>query len=672
MEGKDKKKESIDEILSDLNGLLNKMPSILDGIKMPELQPEEPPKPRPDHQPEPKPEPQPELRPEPQPELRPEPQVTGQEPQAADADKTMVLQPFYGLAEGEPEPAADEPPPAADKTIILQPFANLDEGAPQPEPAPETAAPETAAPEALAPQSLGDFMFGKDAEPEPAGLSGSPLEPPQETPARGAAAGGPALSISEFTPPAEETPEQPAQAALPAFDNTRDFGIPDIDALIQLSEGGQAAQPQPEAAQQGEEPAASGQAEIPATQALPEVEPATAEVNTVENKDIPNEEPSGLRQDEPAAEQQPQEESAFDAFVIDAAAPEGDQTPAGAEALNPEPASPVPAAETGAETLNLEPFSAMPSGDAGGEALNPEPAAAAPAAEAGAETLHLEPASPMPAADAGGETLRLDLPAEQAPASESGVSLNPEPAAAAEPGPQFGAFQGFSEALPVETPAAEPQPAPAPGTGGIELSSSLGLGSPQPAGPSGADETLPGGSGVELGGGPAPAGDETLVVAPRGESGDEEKTVIFQAAPSTTSRAQAGDLETLSVRPVPEGIPAERVRSLMFVYSMEDKALCATVLAELDAICLKSATKPMFIKRAGVKECDPDVNPNFLQQSVAESGAQGLICLGNVPGDKVSEIESAVSAANGFFRYYDSSSFSHSAALDLVTDLIVR
>ena len=37
----EKKKESIDEILSDLNGLLNKMPSILDGIKMPEIKPVE-------------------------------------------------------------------------------------------------------------------------------------------------------------------------------------------------------------------------------------------------------------------------------------------------------------------------------------------------------------------------------------------------------------------------------------------------------------------------------------------------------------------------------------------------------------------------------------------------------------------------------------------------------
>ncbi|MDD2804776.1 MAG: hypothetical protein PHV33_04420 [Elusimicrobiales bacterium] len=671
MEGKDKKKESIDEILSDLNGLLNKMPSILDGIKMPELQPEESPKPRPEPLPEPAP---------------------AQEPPAADADKTVVLPPFPGLSEGEPEPAAAEPAQDGDKTIILQPFAGLGEGAPQPEPEPEAAA-EPAAPEALAPQSLGDFMFGQDAEPEPsagpAKLSGSPLEPPQEKPAA-ASASGPSLSISEFTPPAETAPAEAPQAALPAFENTRDFGIPDIDALIQMSEGGKAApelQPADAAPQGGDQPAE--QSDGPAPEALPEVEPATDEVNIVENKEIPSEETPGLPQNETGPEPQPQVGSAFDAFVIDSSQPEEEQPPvnadaggeapqalpaaeAGAEALSPENSSPMPSADAGAETLSLEPSSSMPTADASGETLNLEPTSPMPSAAAGAETLSFEPSSPTPPADAGGETLRLELPGEQPPAPEGGISLNQEPAA--EAGPQFGAFQGFPDPSAGETPAAEPQPAAAPEAGGIELSSSLGLGSPQPAeaGPSGADETLPGGSGVELGGGSTPSGDETLVVAPRGGSGDEEKTVIFQAAPSSTSRAQAGDLESLAARPVPEGIPAERVRSLMFVYSMEDKALCATVLAELDAICLKSATKPMYIKRAAVRECDPDVNPNFLQQSAAECGAQGLVCLGNVPADKVSEIENVVSAANGFFRYYDSSSFSHSAALDLVTDLIVR
>ncbi|MDP2867028.1 MAG: hypothetical protein Q8O90_12365, partial [Elusimicrobiota bacterium] len=206
-----------------------------------------------------------------------------------------------------------------------------------------------------------------------------------------------------------------------------------------------------------------------------------------------------------------------------------------------------------------------------------------------------------------------------------------------------------------------------PGSG-IELAPGIELGAGSPAQTSNPDETLPG---VQLSG--TPSGDETLVVTPRAESsGEEEKTVIFQASPETTTRAQAKDLPSLSVKQAPEGIPPERLRSLVFLYSPGDEALCATVLAELDAICLKSATKPMFIKRAYVKDCDVDSNANFVHQSVTDSGAAGLICVGAVPQEKVYEIENAFASSGGFFRYYDSSTFTHSSALDLVADLILR
>ena len=96
------------------------------------------------------------------------------------------------------------------------------------------------------------------------------------------------------------------------------------------------------------------------------------------------------------------------------------------------------------------------------------------------------------------------------------------------------------------------------------------------------------------------------------------------------------------------------------------------MLAELDAICLKSATKPMFIKRAYVKECDVDSNANFVHQSVTDSCSAGLVCLGAVPQEKVYEIENAFASSGGFFRFYDSSTFTHYTALDLVADLILR
>ena len=123
---------------------------------------------------------------------------------------------------------------------------------------------------------------------------------------------------------------------------------------------------------------------------------------------------------------------------------------------------------------------------------------------------------------------------------------------------------------------------------------------------------------------------------------------------------------------MPEGIPAERVRALCFLYAPEEKALCATVLSELDAICLKSAEKPMFVKRASVQECAPELNANFIMQSVTDAGGQGLICVGAIPQEKIYEVENTFTSSGGFFRHYDSASFTHSAALDLVMDLILR
>ncbi|MGD9642259.1 MAG: hypothetical protein AB7V08_05905 [Elusimicrobiales bacterium] len=712
MEGKpDKKKESIDEILSDLNGLLNKMPSILDGIKMPEMQPmelprrEEPAAETPAQQsaaepvtPEPdavfSEQPAAEEAAAPLPEPQPAPELVTPEPAAV-----LPETPATEAAVPEPEPvqlpeSAPVPSFDAEKTVVLEAFNGLPEGSPAPE----------AAPEQLAPQSLGDFMYGPGSdEPQPAAAvpsvpeepelkavpefqpqAAAPAEPEfqaepaaafpaepvpafeQEEPAAGVAfepQPEPEQSAApEASFQAAAEPERAEQAALPAYDNTRDFGIPDIDALLQLSGDGsiqeKSAQPLPEAgvipeavqAIENQEPAVSIQGLDAAGQ---QPEQAGGKMEEKKTEDL-NE---GLPQEPaPAAEPSP-----FDAFAIDSPVP-ADGAPARDNGLNLEPSA--------GAGLNLEPSPETPlAQEAGG--LNLEPSAAMPADQDGGETLRLEPAGETPAQ--GGEELKFESPAEAAAGAAPDSPFGTESAAAS------------ASAEPVLELGGQP-----PAAGGIELSPSLDLSGSQPP-PEGADQTIPGGVGLELSVGqppqePAPAlsgggleldggtagGEETLVSPPPGGDSDGDRTMVYQAAPSNTSRAQAGDLEDLAARQAPEGIPAERLRTLMFLYGPEDKALCATALAELDAICLKSATKPMFIKRASVKECDPDMNPNYVLQTVTDAGAQGLVCLGSVPQEKVYEIENAFGTSGGFFRYYDSSTFSHSAALDLVADLILR
>ncbi len=666
-----KKKESIDDILSDLNGLLNKMPSILDGIKMPEPQPAE-------------------RAPEP---ARDEVKLP---PPSADADKTVVLPPFSGLQEGSPAPEPAAQNFDAEKTVVLQSFSGLPEGAASPEAkAEEQPAPPAA--EKMELQSLGDFMFGAGAEQNnqqpPAE---SPAVPqPEEAPAP--AGFTPAEELSqEFVPEAETQkpgPESffsglPAESADPIklaplglpegepssrqYDTTRDFGIPDIDALLQLSESGQpSAAPETEQAeaplaQASLAPAADPGEPVPTGDELAEFEKQLKAAAPQQGDIVQNNDQEEEKKEEIPLQAEAQQAPAAgpEAFIIEPATPE----PTGFEAFTIEPSTgeTAPAQDAG-ETLRLEPAP---------EALQAEPQQPEPAI-AGAEEISLgaqpdqavETLQAQPAVepsipgieelslgiqpDQAGETLQVQAPAEPAIETGAGISLgSPAEPALQDGGAELTVGSQGDSTQQFQAPAGPSAPQ------GIELEPASAMFSGQPA------------AAV-----PEPSGDETLVIAPpSGSSGDEEKTVIFQAGqiPGVTSRSQAGDLAGLSERPVPEGIPAERVKGLVFLYAPEDKALCATVMAELDAICLKSASKPMFVKRSSVRECEADLNANVALQMVTDTGAIGLVCVGAVPQEKVYEMENTFSGASGFFRHYDSSSFNHTAALDLVSDLILR
>lgn len=736
-----RKRESIDEILSDLNGLLNKMPSILDGIKMPELQPAEPPKPA--SHPESKPEPEASLG-----ESGPASSGGGDK-----ADKTVVLPAFSRLEEGSPAPAeihtaasvqapreeSFQPPEPAAAGIPVpepqrperaeEPFAAAAPGqsqavthapaseqepeespvvpeTPAPEPGPlETSAPSFAAEQTgLAPQELWVEQT-TEAAPEGAlpvpetvadqaektvsleafsGLTeGAPEPLNEEEDGPGTEEGPSALIPGQGAVPEQggevfaERPENAAPeapgaaeagepAALPSYENTKDFGVPDIDSLLQLSGG------EPE---RNEEP----QASLPEAGVIPE------SVQAMENNwgiSAEGADSAGERPSEEGASMQPRgPEEEKEAQPPAEAAPEESGQP------GPEPeaqASPSPFDSFAVDAGEVPGTETEPQGGAGEDQAGgqtptekPSPEGEAPASEQpAAPSLEFE--TPADAISGGGQgqaeipgaaernvpgSIELFQAAEPAPSAEA-----PAQPAAGAPGLELGASPASAEppsgipGLELGASPAVPEPA-ATGAAGIEIGASAAS----------AEQTLPGGTGMELGAGPSASGEETLAVpAPEAPTGEEDKTAIFEASPSVTSRAQAGDLSGLAAKTPPEGIPPERIRSLMLMYSPEDKALCATVLAELDSICLKSVSKPMFIKRVSVREFEPGMSTEFLRQSVADSGAKGLVCLGSIPQDKIYELENVFSSSGGFFRYYDSSMFSHSSALDLVTDLILR
>ena len=717
----EKKKESIDDILSDLNGLLNKMPSILDGIKMPEIKPVEFKKTEP--APEPGPEPVENAGTEPEPAAQ---NVSPAAPAPFDGDKTVVLSDFSGLAEGASAPG-EQPPPAAafslsdvdfsgqreesapaaekndsfdgEKTVVISSLSGLPEGAPAPGQGSEE----------LAAQSLGDFMFGEsaqspDAEAAPpagsAKLEGSPLEPPsarikiegredaplelKPLPKAGDAPAGGLEEASLVNPDQEEelvfsSPEdifseksekQENLSSLPvaglarASDSFADFSIPDIDALLQLSEGKPAAGPEPVS---------------PAQDSLPEPAPLTPAAAPEPSMDdladfekqmtaaLPREAdlPSGASadgspegpafQEAPEPEQPGQAEAGpqdFAAFTIEPPAPET----AGEASAQAEASGPELLPEAVANGLELPAFTAGENPSAAPE----QEAGSAPEPEFGSFDLAAEVRESPDAASSAEGAIQLE-PAVEVFAGADELSASPVP----------------------ENPAAEETMEFLPGAAAAQPESSpeslLTVGNPADGPLSLPDGPLssPDGPLSASGGNPSSQdeGDKTMVAgATASEGGDAEKTVVMQAfaSPGITSRAKMSDLGDLSKKGVPEGIPEERVRSLYFLYSSEGGTLCANLLAEIDAVCLRSQASPMFIKRAGVKVFDPDLNANYVLQTVTDSGAAGLVCVDGIPQEKIYELENAFTSSGVYFKHFDQEGFSHSAVLDMLLEVIVR
>ena len=155
------------------------------------------------------------------------------------------------------------------------------------------------------------------------------------------------------------------------------------------------------------------------------------------------------------------------------------------------------------------------------------------------------------------------------------------------------------------------------------------------------------------------AGEATIMAAP----GD---------APSLTNRTKyTGDIKDLIEKQVPEGIPDERIKSLVFLYTSNDETLCAEILNTMDMICLKSETKPMFVKRPVVKVCEPHMRGDSAQTLVSENEAMGIICVGDMPSEMIYDIENVFSTNKSYFQHINKESFNHELIVDLVADLIL-
>jgi len=596
----ERRKESIDEILSDLNGLLNKMPAILEGIKLSDVKPVDFLSPQ---------------MPEPVADLDIRPEILSEPaPGSAcesDSGKLQDLSIAAGIEER----------PLTEGDIIYN--SGISE---------ERRTPGIVIEEEknkLVTQSLGEYMFSRNDQPEPEipecratppepiiypeplGLNSSPVLPEIEHEVSCQIPDGAELKsrladvkkspvfnleilkddeavVESSFKPGPEKAEDEKTAAI--FERTRDFGVPDIDTLIGLLQ----------------------------KEALP-VEQSGADEEFKNDGNVNLDGVGSAGGSEKQAE------------PVSAAAPADDVL------IQPEP---VLERIESALTVREAETQSVTGPDSGHMVIAP---GVVSADEKGGTMNNKE------------ENLGKDEPAKPADAAEIILPVQTEPVKQESAVPETGAA-GAEPRLERSSPSQFTLKTndPAPDAPGLVIERNPVFNSHTPA-------AAPGDN------------DKTIVFSPSPAKPEEAKTVIHEAAADSVATSGGdADLRPLAERPVPDGIPAERVRTIAFIYAQEDAGLCAEMLKELDSICLKSPSKPMFIKRGFVMVCAPGVSGNVYMQKVADAGAAGLICMGNIPQENIYEMENVFTAGGVFFRHFPRAAFTHSAALDLVTEFILK
>ncbi len=562
---KDGDKESIEEILSDLNSLLNRMPAILSDIKMPETRPVD--------------------------FSRIRREAVEQSPsESLRSEETIRL---------EPEEMAGI---AASAHILPDP---------EPESQPDFSGEE--------------YNFDFAPEPTPAAPVPAPLPVP-----------------------APENPEKPEDS----FEQSGDFGAPDIDALLHLSASGE------DVINTAEEKKDQGG----------EMEEKSQDDRERTAEDIAWAPPAGESfTEKSAAEVQPSAEQppAFEA-TIKMDSPFELQEPAAA-ATSPEGdiqgvESPVP---SGDDLKAFESAFVVPASDdeRPTEAPPAETPAVFPAAELSVpEGLSIEPQFQVP--EPGLQPAAGQEPAAPAADIQSGgISL----------APQFSMPEESPVPAPEQPVAAEE---PVPSVGGPRFAAdepqlSVGSSALQAGGLSVEPRSdTPFGSFTE-------AAEEKTVVFGPGQAietpGGGEPLVYQGGDASVTSRRLAeASLPELAAMEPPATVDRSRIKTLAFMYASGEEKFCADVIATLDAVCLKSESRPMFIKRAFIKPCGDDMRGAMAQQMVSEAGASGLICVGAVAQEVLYDIENAFGSSGSFFRHFSQDGFGMTSALDSVLDLILK
>lgn len=140
------------------------------------------------------------------------------------------------------------------------------------------------------------------------------------------------------------------------------------------------------------------------------------------------------------------------------------------------------------------------------------------------------------------------------------------------------------------------------------------------------------------------------------------------SAQDTAETAHIAETE-LFVRKSPENVIDEHRRLAVFFYEPSCIKLLENVLKTIDSASLASASTPMFVERAAVKDTNSsDVKKlanDFLQKNIA-----GLVYIGLLDDKTAVDLSDMCREAGMAFLHIDEETFSQSAIMDFLIELI--
>lgn len=117
-------------------------------------------------------------------------------------------------------------------------------------------------------------------------------------------------------------------------------------------------------------------------------------------------------------------------------------------------------------------------------------------------------------------------------------------------------------------------------------------------------------------------------------------------------------------------IPPERTRRIGIIYASMDETLLINFLKKLDEISTISSEKPMFVERAFFMIYDENFSTETLLVNCQNEKVNAVVLIGELPVDKMYEIENSVSQIGCSFLTIKMGNFSSSLIIDFILDLI--